>query len=311
MTILRSLSLATCVGLLLLASPARADEPPDQAETLLREGIALGKANDLPGARDKLRAAFDLKPSYDIAANLGFVEVKLGAWKDAATHLDYARRVFPPSAPPAIKDSIDKFLTEAKGHVGAIQLDTEAEAAVLVDGAKIGLTPLESAVFLDPGPHQIRIEKPGFDPEQVVIDLKVGETRATKIQLKKSAASVPPVTQDERPLWPAFVLGGVAAAGIGVGIGGVVAGLSATSDFDGVPCPAGPETCPQAGRDAVDERNTLIGVGSVGFAVGAASLAAMVIYLAWPEDKADEPRALFIVPSMGPQQWGVGLGGSF
>lgn len=77
----------------------RAEEAPQQSsETdLFSRGKALFAEGKYPEAHEAYRKAWQRSPSYDVAGNLGNVEIKLGRWADAVEHLTYAREHLPPS----------------------------------------------------------------------------------------------------------------------------------------------------------------------------------------------------------------------
>ena len=96
--------------------------------------------------------AWTLKHTYDIAGNLGQVELKLGKFRDAAEHLDFTLRLFPPTGKAAPREAIRLAFEAARKEVAALTIRVSAQgAAVSVDGTAIGLSPFEVPVFVDPG----------------------------------------------------------------------------------------------------------------------------------------------------------------
>jgi hypothetical protein len=302
------LALASAVCLSLCAGRAQA-QPGATAEQLLDDGVALAEKKDYAGARTKLQAAFKLKQTFDIAANLGFVEAELGAWKDAAGHLEYARRMYPPTNDPSGLGEIEKYLAKAKLHVGGLQVEGPADATVRVDGAQVGKTPLDAAIFVEPGKREILLTKPGFEDAREVVDATAGETKAIRIDMKPATGATTSPGSETRPVWPAVLMGGIGAAGLALGIGGVVAGVGATGDVEGLPCPN--SVCPPDVVDATDQRNLLVGVGATGFSVGAAALVGMTIYLAWPGAETPKEGGLRFTPLVDPRAPGLLISGSF
>src|SRR4029078_1788111 len=93
--------LATCS----LVTPCHAGsrEPDSQtvdrahARELLQQGIAAIESGSFESARQTLLEAWKLQRSYDVAGALGQAELELKRNRDAAEHLDYSIRDFPPS----------------------------------------------------------------------------------------------------------------------------------------------------------------------------------------------------------------------
>src|SRR4051812_30525864 len=71
------------------APPARAPDAGQSADQLFQKGRALYQSGKIQPARDALAAAWALKKSYDIAANLATAELELGMARDAAEHFAY------------------------------------------------------------------------------------------------------------------------------------------------------------------------------------------------------------------------------
>ena len=105
MSILRTI-LPACLALCIACpSLARADTPaPDGSAAvaskvgqLFDQAQAAFAKGDKQGAYEAYKAAWALQKSYDIAGNLGNVELKLGMHRDAAEHLAFALDDFPPT----------------------------------------------------------------------------------------------------------------------------------------------------------------------------------------------------------------------
>ena len=93
-----------------------------KADDLFHKGKALYQAANVRGAYEAYAAAWGVKRSYDIAANLANTEMLLGMKRDAAEHLAYCARNFPPSGNKVQLDAIKLRLDEARKEVGALFL---------------------------------------------------------------------------------------------------------------------------------------------------------------------------------------------
>src|SRR5690349_768840 len=87
-----------CIGLT-LSAPAAAQSPSgpptdsestgisDKARALYMEGIKAADAKNWAAAHTAFLEAWKQSEHYQIAANLGSMEIKLGRYRDAAEHL--------------------------------------------------------------------------------------------------------------------------------------------------------------------------------------------------------------------------------
>ena len=127
---------------------------------LLQEGQELFAKDDFEGSYRAYKRAWDLKPTFDVAGNLGNVEAKLGKWAGAIVHLRFALANLPLTMPDDKKKVVEAKLQDriaeatSKVHIITFAL-SPAGAVVTVDGDEFGTTPLTEPVVLDPGPHKI------------------------------------------------------------------------------------------------------------------------------------------------------------
>jgi hypothetical protein len=62
-------------------------------------------------------------------------------------------------------------------------------AAVLVDGTRVGQTPLTEPLLLDLGPRTVRVERPGFEPFESKLEVSGGGELEVNVALKPSPAA--------------------------------------------------------------------------------------------------------------------------
>src|SRR5450432_3751077 len=84
------------LGLISHAAGATASDPTLAAKELVRQGSAEYSKQHWEAARASFQKAWELKRHYAIAANLADVELKLGRYREAAEHLEYALANLPP-----------------------------------------------------------------------------------------------------------------------------------------------------------------------------------------------------------------------
>lgn len=294
----------------------------DEVDTLFEEGTAALEKGNYAAAYEKLSAAFEKRKSVDIAANLALAEVKTGKKREAAEHLAYGLANFPATGDPKARKRMQAQLDDLKKGLCEVKVAAEGGSKVLVGNVAVGLAPLQSPLYVEPGNITVRVELEGRMGEQTVAG-QAGDSLTIKVELTQTVGpqptgtatgtgTTPPPPPEEKPLWPAIVLGGVAAVGAGVGIGLTVVGTGkyGSAEEARAAC-ADPPTvaCETTVTDEFDGANGLIAGGIVGLSVAGAALIGMTIYLAIPGDTPDEKaaaNALFL-PIIGPDQ----IGGQF
>ncbi|MCA9625371.1 MAG: PEGA domain-containing protein [Myxococcales bacterium] len=318
--------MATCAA----SSPVHAqDDPAD----LFRQGQEAYSKGDVKTAYDKYKAAWALKRSYDIAGNLGNVEVKLGRYREAVPHLQFVLANLPVSMDSETREAVTKrtedLLADAKAHVAIVKFSvTPPEATIRVDGAAVE----QNVAVLEPGSHKLELEAEGYDKVDQTLELAAGTTENTVIAMAKSgsgstadiSSSKGDAAADDGPSLPLIIVGGVVGLGaVGAGIALHVVAAGKGSDADTIRETLADNAC----RDPVDaeytdacsdldslisQQSTFSGAGTGLLIGGGVVLAATAVYWLWPRG-GDEPSAtaVTLLPSFGPGFTGLVASGSF
>jgi len=235
----RSLSLAAAlVGLALSTSPeARAQQDLDtQVRALLRDGEDALAQERLEDAEEAYEKAYALKPGFDVAANLADVERRLGKLTEAAEHYAIAIRSFPSSFDNRIKRELQTALAEVQTEVATVELEVVAPGAtVTVDRRNVGVSPLQTPLYLRPGEHVLGA-RVGEASASETLTLRAGTT--TGLVLDPKPTSPEPPSDDGGEASPdegATNLSGpvLVAAGGGLVLVGLVAGAALTVAANG------------------------------------------------------------------------------
>jgi len=258
-------------GLAVAGAPLRAHaqapaaEDASKAQALFDEGKKQYAAGKVQKAYDAYRGAWELRKSYDIAANLANAEKLLGKNRDAAEHYAYSLRTFPATGKPAQQKQLEAKLAEVRRELGALAVEVcVAGAEVRVDETPIGAAPLADEVFVEPGPHVVEARLAGYatatqnvlagkGTETVKVVLTLVERKAARVGEGQAAGqgghgATPGDGQAKSvdhgaglPLGTAgpnrgLLLGGgvLAAVGLGVGIGLTVAASGKTAEANGL-----------------------------------------------------------------------------
>jgi hypothetical protein len=253
-------AVATC-GAAQLAAPSLSAQTT-ASETarvtqLFKNGKAAFAKGDMAEAERLFSEAFALRKSSDIAANLGQSELEQQKFRKAAEHFQWALANLLPSATDAQRKAVETGLARSRAEVAILRLEIKPDGSdVVVAEQRLGPSPINGGVYVDPGEVIIAVKHDGF----VAIDKRVlvskGTEQAVEVTLMPrdtgptaAAAATPtavgsgldhPVTDkpadagEDKPksLVPAFVATGVAVVGVGLGIGFTVSANSKRSDLD-------------------------------------------------------------------------------
>ena len=298
----------------------------------LAEGNKAFKAGKLPEAEAAYEQAFARKKVYDIAGNLAMAEAAQGKMREAAEHLAFALRLFPMTGDPAQREAMQKAFDQMKANVGQIKVKVNVGAAeVLVDGTKVGETPLEDDVFVEPGEHTIEAKKEDYKPFSQKVKADKGSTQTVTLTLvaapkpnKEVIVEVPvQVPQKKRSMIPAIAAGGGAV--LFAIIGGGLLGASGGKESDALALSkaigrgrclgATPDTrCAELESTAYQVSS--LGNAGVGMLVTAGILGVGAItYLLLPPPKATSPTTrsgrIQVAPVVGADQGGMIISGAF
>jgi len=291
-----ALALAVCLG---WSPAARADEPAAlfedgadllaQARSLYAEGTAAANLHQWERARLFYLSAWRAQHQWQIAANLGHVELALGRHRDAAEHLTIFLREAGdlPAVDPRDRATLARELEAARARLAVVTVGVEpAGAEVLVVGAPVGRAPRADPVFVEPGRHVIEARADGRRSVVASRDLGPGGAVQVTLRLEPTAgvsstpsapAAAPEPPPKGRGVNRLIVVGGAAASAVALGVG---AGLwarssAAASDRDAyrARCSGGdPGGCDAWNR--VEHTRWLAGNAAAYTLIGAAALAA-------------------------------------
>jgi len=318
-TVTRSLSIVAFAGAALLGAPALAQPGPtaaNRASELFDKGTALYKQSRWVEAEAAFQQAWDLRKSFDLAANLGDCELEIGQNREAAEHLAYAVREFPLSGKPALRERLQQRSAQARALVGALKVRVNVQGAeVLVDGRKVGVAPLADDVFVDPGAHTIEARLGEYETVRVNVEVARGGSKEVPIVLVKGVAG------GDGPNKAVLISGGV-VTGVALITGTVLAVVAHAKASDAnakaatLPQPGAASPCGQqaavcstidsdwAARDHLS--NASMGVFIVGGAVGLATLGYGLF-----APKASPTTGLRVMPSIGTNGAGAILAGTW
>ena len=308
---------SACTAAIASAPTAAQAQPPaaapsDEASELFKKGNEAYKQKKWAEAEKAFEEAFALKQAYDIAGNLGDVELLQGKHQEAAEHLEYSLRNWPAGQEANRKRTAERY-AQAKQKVGAITLKVSEGAEITVNGKSVGKSPLPGPVFVSPGAATV-IATIGDKTMKKTVALDVGESREVEIVIEGEAAAVGPVappsengsagasasgsaTGDVKPPTGSsfktigmIASGAVAVIGLGVGVGFYMKKQSAKDEAESIRndnklgssgCAGGsaPAACADLAdaNDRAESSGTFSTIGFIGAGVGAAGFVAFAL----------------------------------
>jgi hypothetical protein len=331
--VLRPSSIAIAAMLVGLApGPVRADARSDARAKLVQGGEAL-KSGQFEEALARFQEAYRIVPSPKIHYNFGLAYRGLGRKADA---LEAFERFLAEAtdATRETRQNAERGRAQLVSQVIVLEVKTDLPGAeVFVDGRSYG-TNRATPIYLDPGPHQLSVEKAGEVPpfteringiagQRITIMARLArspgaaeppplrvttppppETRMPAPEAPRGpAADVPPAREELRWHRPAaWAAAGGAVLGLGFGTYQLIAANDTFTTFNNTwgcgeekPNRGGPQ-CAKLYNDGSSQRT----LQYVGFAVGGtlAVASALLFFLAPSDAPATETARVACLPSL-------------
>jgi PEGA domain len=310
------------VALFLVAPVAGAAPVSDDDATTQRVADLYKRGNALYDEKKWIEAeplyleAWRLKKTYDVACNLGALELDLGKPREAAGYFAFALREFPAGGKAATHETLKVRLALARAEVGTLHVRVNvAGAEVSVGDRLVGKAPIEDELFVSPGAVRVSASAPGYEQTFQSVQVTKGGSVDVVLTMKEL----------RRNVVPGAVLGGLAGAALvtGVVLEAVAASKHATNSSLNRAIIEAQNSC-VAGASNFDPRcSTLqsssstvdtLGRAGVGAFVGAGALAAgSLVYFLWPKSKTPAPASggIRVVPTVSTTGGGIFLSGAF
>jgi hypothetical protein len=310
------------------ASAVTGTSEEEEVRRLYRASYESSSAGNLREGKTLLLRAWAIRHTYDIASALGQLELALDEPRDAAEHLDFALRNFPPQQSAAALEDVRADFAKAKARVGSVSVHVSLPGAqVFVDGKFVGTAPLAAPLFLDPGKHTIAAEEAGARIENpIVARANVAESLFLTVPepQQPEPKDRPSENSTHASSLPYILGGGVVAAGLGVGFAFAIAASSKTDRAESLRTQLEPGECFQSREDSgpcaelrsvVDSHNRFRDISTVGFVFSGAALAATLGYwgiTSTPRSGREKTaRSLHMSASASQRHAAISLRGSF
>lgn len=294
-------------------------DPKAVARAKLVDGGELLKRGEFKEALARFKEAYELVPSPKIHYNFGLSYRGLGRPADA---IEAFERFLAEAhdASPDLRANAERFRSELGQQVGTVVLTCDVDGAdISVDGRSYGPTPTRGPLRLDPGPHQIVVEKAPAAPFTRKVELAAGQRLTVEVALASHASTSPivvtpvpaapestvPPVPDAPPApthsWKWKAGWGLAAGGVALLGFGLVERMAANSKFrefnrtEGTLSPCDPDgrTREHGGApcgELLSAGNSLATKATIGFVAGGVLAAggAALLVLTWNETRTTE-----------------------
>jgi hypothetical protein len=359
---------ASCITLALLTTMASAQVPVQQhpiaseplsrsaeddatADRLFNQGNSLTRDKKGEEALAAYLGAWKARRTFEIAVNLGLLEIDLNKPRDAAEHLNLALLNVPKEAPDALRTELQHALDDAKTKIGTVTIATSEGGELLIDGeSSQGLKAgTATDLFFLPGSRRLTLHLDGYEDASQTIEITQGSAQRISLSLTKRPPppeivdtplrpvrhlpASPPSPARKRSMVPVVIGGVLVAAGLAIGIGETFAANAKSSDAYSQRATILAQATPQLAASSsecyqpvgamVDQCTALantwkasdrahnIAVG--GFIGGGAALVLTTAYLVfWPAPKRPGVRAtLRLIPGTLEGRPGASLIGEF
>lgn len=244
---LRQFALASLLVLPLLARPvlAHADSAaPEAGETEdarqhFADGLKLYKDGDFDAALVQFERAYAIKPNFKVLYNIAQTYFQLREYVEARDNMARYLREGGTAIEPDRQAAASKDLADLEKRIAKVTVKVNVEGAtVLVDGKKVGVTPLSEPISVSEGQRTVSIETEKRGARQRLIRVAGGEQQTLTIDFEAlpPANAVGPLNAPPQPrekaglgvgFWTTAV--GAVALGAGAGVTGYLA-LKAQND---------------------------------------------------------------------------------
>jgi tetratricopeptide (TPR) repeat protein len=211
------------------APPAASEDVTLQAREHFGQATKLYKDGDFDAALVQFERAYELKPNYKVLYNIGQTYFQLREYVEARDSMTRYVKEGGDQIDAERLAAVNKDLADLERRLAKVTITVNvAGATVLVDGKKVGVTPLTEPVVVSEGQRAISVEAPHRGVLQRQIRLAGGDQQALTLTFEDAPRTVivKTVSQDTKPrlgagFWATAI--GAVALGAGAGVTGYFA----------------------------------------------------------------------------------------
>jgi tetratricopeptide (TPR) repeat protein len=240
---LRALALTPLFIGLLVTVPASADAPaaagasapaaaPEDVTLQAREHFGqatkLYKDGDFDAALVQFERAYQLKPNYKVLYNIGQTYFQLREYVEARDSMKRYVKEGGERIDPERLTAVNKDLADLERRLAKVTLTVNvAGATVLVDGKKVGVTPLTEPIVVSEGQRAISVEAPNRGVLQRQIRVAGGDQQALTLTFEAPRTVIVKTVPQEARTGPGAAFWATAIGAVALGAGAGVTGYFA------------------------------------------------------------------------------------
>jgi tetratricopeptide (TPR) repeat protein len=161
------------------------EDGSESAKDYFKRGVILYEAGDYKGALDNFLKSYKMKSHYKIRFNIGLCYYRLGRNAAAANELELYLLEQGDDIDKAVSEEILETLEKLQEKIGILYINIDAEdAKVLVDKVEYGTSPLNRAIYVEPGVHHIEVKAQDSSHWDGTVDTAPGEKFQINVVMK-------------------------------------------------------------------------------------------------------------------------------
>jgi len=175
---------ALSLAVLLLPATLAAQTDKEEAKTHFQNGLSMMELEDFAGAAVEFEASLQSYPTKNAMFNLGMCYKALHRYAKALEIFRQVLKDFGGKLGDEMRSEVRKNIAAINKMLAQLEIHTNIPGAtILVDGEKVGTTPLEAPVDLGAGEHRIRASLPGYEDQEKVVVVAAQTKETVEIEL--------------------------------------------------------------------------------------------------------------------------------
>jgi len=164
------------------------------AQRFFDDGVAALQREDYATALVAFERARALEERPVLLFNIAMCRRALLQYPEAIAAFRQYLVVADPDTPEERRQQVRDLIVEMEGNLARVTVRVDQDGAtVLLDGQRVGSTPLAQVLQLGPGSHVVEVRKDGYRDTRLPFDVMAGETRDLAIALEPLAVSPEPL----------------------------------------------------------------------------------------------------------------------
>ncbi len=161
----------------------------EEAKAMFRRGVALLEAGDTERALEAFLRSRELVPSAKNTVNAAICLERLGRFDEALEMYEEVLARFAAKLDVEDRKSLAPVMAALRTKIGYLDLSSNVDGLVVVDGRSRGRLPLTTSLRLLPGTRRVRVVKDGYKTFEQTLSVVAGQTGALDAELQPLAGS--------------------------------------------------------------------------------------------------------------------------